>query len=275
MTAFILQPPALTLRKPLSFECAVLNYEHPLNKGLVAWWLFNEGAGTVAYDVANARSAVIGAAVTRVIGSAGQGYRFTDTANAVITLPASTSVYGLGAFTISVRSISTSTAAYSFIHGAWDTALTNVLIRATTDVYFYTYTGAQVGGVIDTLVANNLYDFHFVYDGAKMKAYKNGVLSATTFNQTGTIGSGTGKSTLSIGYDRGAYSSGINVYEYSVRSIALTAEQVMALYINPFGTPDNPRLLIEPRRTWFVPTAAAFKPYWAIRKNRVIGGGVM
>ena len=53
-------PPVDTTRKPLSCERVKVNWEHPLNQGLVAWWLFNEqNTKSPALSITDGRPALL------------------------------------------------------------------------------------------------------------------------------------------------------------------------------------------------------------------------
>ena len=62
--------PAITWRKPLSCERVKVNWEHPLNRELKAYWLLNEGQGNAIELVSGTQSLVSGA--TRVNTNMGQ-----------------------------------------------------------------------------------------------------------------------------------------------------------------------------------------------------------
>jgi hypothetical protein len=54
----------------------------------------------------------------------------------------------------------------------------------------------------------------------------------------------------------GSFFNGI-IYEISFYNRALTAPEISEMHAHPLWHPSNPRLIVEPRRTWFIPVAAA------------------
>lgn len=55
----VLSDTARTLKKPLSTQRVRINWAHPLNQGLVAWWLLNESSGSTAHDIARKHDGVL------------------------------------------------------------------------------------------------------------------------------------------------------------------------------------------------------------------------
>jgi hypothetical protein len=162
-------------------QAAVLN-PHP---GLIGWWSFNEGTGTIAGDSSGYgnNGTIYGA--TWVAGKYGDALNFNGTAYVAIN---SISLPFSQPYSISVW-VNPSTYASMFLFGR------------TNDVNWYVSFGA--GGTINDwatgpnldwnpnvpYVTGQWQNFVFIYNGTSKLIYRNGVLAAS-ITQTSTAGSG-------------------------------------------------------------------------------------
>lgn len=249
MTAFLLQPPALTLRKPLSFERATVNWEHPVNRGMVAWWLLNEWTGNVAYDVTgNGNNAV-----------------WTGTRNNLLYNPdgiyTSGGCYGTLTGTMSNSDITvackctSSTSHGSVFGGTGATPYKTFLfdVNETGSLYVYIGDGSSYNSVyVSSAGITTTPTFAAVTRSASATPliYINGIKQSTT-------GTATRTSTFTMELlPQGYQAFDQKLYYLQIWNRALSDAEILYIYSNPWGTPDNPRLLIYPRRTWFVPVVS-------------------
>jgi len=204
---------------------------HPLARGLFGCWLFNEGSGNKVFDLSgNGNTGSFSGDPTWI----GNAIDFDgDDEIAVAKNPMS----GLSQLSVValVRRNDNNTNGGGIIQ-AWNGG-TQILIRgrSSSNWQFYLDTSAGViGGDIIAYSANVWEHFAFTYDGAKMKAYKNAVKSATELSQTGAI------DTVS-GFRIGGGSAGASEY-YHKGKIAyvmgfnrpLSASEIALLYREPF-----------------------------------------
>ena len=109
-----------------------------------------------------------------------------------------------------------------------------VLIRddATGTISFFTFTGAQVGGVlIGGHNTNEWAHWVFMYDGATMSGYKNAQIGGTTYGQTGALQSG-GTATTRIGGGSGSSSERFfngNFSDIRIYNRALSIAEIVLL----------------------------------------------
>jgi hypothetical protein len=92
--------------------------------------------------------------------------------------------------------------------------------------------------------------YAFTYSGTTVRAYKNGA-----YAEQGTIDALVQNSN-SLRFALGDNNSRWTPLTFNYVMLydrALTAQEISQLYRAPYGTPNNPRLLVEPRRIYFVP----------------------
>ena len=93
-----------------------------------------------------------------------------------------------------------------------------------TSLQWYTYTGTQKGGtVFDVSDTVDFHDFVFTYDGTIMKAYRDGIVSPTTFAQSGNTLISSNSDSIAQGY--GAVCNGI-YDEFAILNRAVTQAEV-------------------------------------------------
>ena len=124
--------------------------------------------------------------LTYASGLVGQTGVFNGTASYV----------GLGTTTLiggkSVVSFSCLYKGTGTLYGSWTSPFITIIRQVSTNLQWYTYTlNGQVGG---TIVVNsdssNWHHLVLTYDGTTMRAYLDGVLSGTTYAQSGTVVTG-------------------------------------------------------------------------------------
>ncbi len=189
---------------------AVLDYSTNANNGQL-------GAGTLAY-----------APVWNSSGKVGGAYGLNG--SQYISVPDSASLNGMPQLTIEVW-------AYKGVKnlqlvGYWAASgAKHYILRENAGVMqFYTFTSAQVGGGMGVGGTTGWHHYVATYNGSIMKLYKDGVVSGTTYSQSGSIATGTG-SNLIIGaeYDMSSPQDGA-LDEVRIYRRSLTQEQITANY---------------------------------------------
>jgi hypothetical protein len=248
-----------------------LNPDHPLNQGLVAWWLMNEGAGGRLSEIVNyshgelingswARDKIIGS-TTSVLATVVHSDKYKSTTNIAIAIKASIISAGGGYWYGCEVSSSgwgiyggLSPRAYMRIGSGW------------SDINTSTY----------LLNAGQYYCIVQSYDGATHSSYVDTNIP-TTRNVTGAIVSNTqgmGIGAISI---NGSSASQINCEYMAIWSRGISQTDVNNLNLSPYGTPSNPRFLYQGSRSYFVPSSGvtpSFKPYWARNANQYLGARI-
>jgi len=210
-------------------EAAVLNI-HP---GVIGWWQFNEGTGTVASDNStNGHSGTINGA-TYVAGKYGDALSFSGTAyveidniNLPFSQPYSVSVW-----------VNPSTYADMFLFGRINDANWYVIFGSGGAINDWATGGGLDWNPSVPYVTGQWQHFVFVYNGTDKLVYRNGVLAAST-TQASEAGSG-----LFVGR-YGGYTSyefeGV-VDEVQIYNRTLSASEILTDFQ---GSPDlSPKLL--------------------------------
>jgi hypothetical protein len=184
-----------------------VNFSHPLNQGLVAWYLTNPltRGGKKWYDLTSRYHGTLPSGTsdfhtTERPGGWGDA-ELTGSSNRITT---SLRAFGRLSMTTATwfRADSLSGDAGVGI-GEWNTSAGQrtwlLRIRDSGVMQFFTFAGTtQIGGNIGyTYTAGTWVHIIAVYDGAQMRAYVNGELTATQYSQSGTLGEGAAN--LSIG----------------------------------------------------------------------------
>jgi hypothetical protein len=211
---------------------------------LIGLWTFDEGAGTTAFDLSGKghdgtlmngptwTTGYFGGALNlNASGAAGTGTQYVDCgSHADFNL---TSQVTLSAWVYPSRAADTTHECY-ITKGDTSYALKETNTNGNVEFFIYnsgTWTSAQVTG---RTASNNNTWYHLAgtYDGANIKIYLNGVLTATTA-YTGPIG--TNAANVNIGRD--ADGGGRRYYRGRIDDVriynrALTAEEVQALLVS-------------------------------------------
>ena len=206
--------------------------------------------GLVLYlDAANTRSYVSGSTTWNDISRSGNNgtltngptYNSSNSGNIVldgvddyISIPTTGILSGKNSFTISLWTYPSSFTGLQPLFVNYYVGNLELNTRFSgTNLQFFTYssTNVQAGGTTQTYsTLNQWVNIVFTYDGSTMKTYVNGIVSPTTFSQTGTL------NTSTLPYLIGRYSSPTE-YRYSGRFAqtlvylkSLTASEVLQNY---------------------------------------------
>jgi hypothetical protein len=269
------------LGKPRYEHRPRLNPSHLLYPGLAGLWLFNEGVGLVAGEcVSNHNATCAGSAKLSGIGKYGS----------CLSLDGASGGYCGTSWTTGI--------AVNFSFSVWINSTTNVSYGAVMGDY-QNSTGADgwtlrfdsVGGALnfahggdagfENLSFGSLYNqswYHVigVVTATSITFYVNGVKGTVNCAKAFKPGARAFRIGASAVDGASAWNGLIDLPMISNR--LFTDSDALVLFKYPFGAPDNPRFIVEPRRTYFVPVGGAppsFKPYWIPRKTRPIGLGVM
>jgi hypothetical protein len=268
--------PEYTQRKPSFNDMGAmrLNPDHRLNQGLVAWWLMNERAGGSLYDVSKKHLGTIVQVGNEITWLPDGELSFINTAGYVSNLSIADSDV-TGAITLlcsaylSIGSTSHSFAAKCASNGATNNPFD---FRTNSDaalkVNFVRANSTEVKGWASVstipLLSYNIIGITLPSGvvGDTPSIYINGMDAGAS----SMFGSGTGVATGSnqpvwVGKraDGGAILYG-KMRWFAIYKRALPQHEVTMWSASPYGTPSSPRFLVEPRRTWFVPSGAAPPP---------------
>ncbi len=218
-----------------------------LEDGLVGHWTFDgkDMISNVA-DVSgqgNHGSLVGQTSTTTAIGKIGQALDFDGSDDDVQLL--SNPLDGVSAFSISgwVNPDSTSSGTFSLVSRWAGGGDNQILIRGGDGgVQFYTFNASavQVGGNISTYSINTWQHFVATYDGSTMRMYKDGVVSATTYSQTGNMANTSGGPRIGGGSGSGSeyYMNG-QIDDVRIYNRALSASEITQLYNQTKGNVVN------------------------------------
>jgi hypothetical protein len=201
----------------------------------VGFYPLNEGAGNVAYDLSESGVDGVFAGTplpSPIVDRFGKSIYFNNTTAQCIDISPDP-LNSLTAFSVTgwVNPLTTDIGLVQ----SWQAGADQILIRdnGSTGLQFYTYTSGQVGGNILTYTLNEWQHVVFTYDGTTMRAYRNGVVSATTYAQTGAMNSVArlriGGGTVSENPTNG------NIGDVRIYNRAISAEEIADLYYNPNG----------------------------------------
>ena len=248
-------PPAITTRKPLSCERMKVNWEHPLNKNLVAGWLINEGSGGIVRSVVPNRNAedTMGTGQAWVADIGGPGVSFSGdatyvqmAANIGVLVPSTVvSSFRLTNMAASNQIVATDgrTNRYAGVGfnvsnaGKLGSTWGDDVGSGSTNRQTILGNGASVT-VNKPCIAICVWD---AYNAARL--YADGMSVPGTLSGTGTTPA-PGTYAGTIGYRKLTPVICIGViYWIMIYSRALSIGECFQVMSNPFGTPDNPRLI--------------------------------
>jgi hypothetical protein len=246
-----------------------LNPDNVLNWGLVAWWLMNEGAGKSLYSIVSpvvtypsAYFPPFGGNTLNLTATSSHFVRFSD-ADWMTPIKASPGMTVVVRFRWNVlaasRCIIGKTAVDQF-----DWQLRSTSTSSRVGMYMGSTAAGNYSSCEAGLEADVFYTIACVYDGtkaagSKMQFFKNGVKLALVAAESSapTTTPNTAKQ-IYFGYDGyGIAYSNISYETASLYSRALSDKEASLATIFPYGTPSDPRFLVMPQRTWFVPSAGA------------------
>jgi len=244
---------------------AMLGRSHPLARGLVGCWLFNEGAGVKAYDLSGNgnKGTLTGFDGTPTSGWNAAAVAF-DGSNDKIIAPINP-LYGAGTFTIRVKVKINVMANFKNIVGnrsfaggvlggisIMDCATTDYGLNANSVIIILGDMDPDAhnhvwGSPTNSVVAGILYDLVFVREpGVAPKIYINGEEKPTTYWNASPLNYGlTWPATdygMGFGESANSYSTGFlngsidSIYMY--RDRALSALEVAQLYASPYAMFD-------------------------------------
>lgn len=202
-------------------------------------WHFGDGLDLSLSDSKNTYNGINHNA-TATSGKINGGANIVQSASNYIALP-SDPLHNLDAFTVEGWIYLNNTSGSNGFVQHWATGAEFLARTSGTNVQFYTYTGAQVGGNISTISAGTWTHFSFTYDGSKMLAYKDSAVSATTYNQSGSLNASAtndlrfGGSSAISGSE---YNLGGKLDEVRISSAARSADWIKFDYFNQSST-DN------------------------------------
>lgn len=212
--------------------------------GLVSYWKLDEDPAvhnTVIEDSFGSNNGVLttndGATNKSAEGQVGKAISFDKTDDFIDLSPLN--LAGYTELTVSVWMlcpVDTGGAAGSAVGllQGWAAGTSDRLILtrgSVGDIQFFTFTtSGPVGGSISSYAAETWEHYAFIYDGAKMIAYRNGVKSATEFSQTGALQDSQDPS-LGIGGGGGSENWHLgNIDDVLLYNRALSESEVQEIY---------------------------------------------
>jgi len=249
LTLFPIKKP--WVRKPTAANSKI-DHKHPLARGMIGGWLFNEGAGGIVRDLIHSNDAGLegGTTWSRVNGELGA---LCDANGSVVVVPSTPTLNPTGDITLFARFkpiAAIGDGGDGTLHGIIlnHEAQYNLVVNTNGNLIFNGFDAADInvdvgdwGTDFVTVVAT--------LKGTTSEVYLNGVSWAT--GTTNRSGSSNGKTKFWNGdgdeaetYDRALDGEGSCVYIYNR---AFSAEEVVALDANylsvlwvPLGTADTP-----------------------------------
>ncbi len=223
---------------------ARLNWAHPLNKGLAGFWLMNEGGGDKLQDLSMNKN--VGTLVDMANpptaasgwnpGRKGVGLNF-DGVNDYVDAGNSSSLTPLSEVSISVwlKDVGVTGTQKNIINNQYSSVtFKGILMYVSTanKMNFRIGNGTITSvGITNNNVTSNWEHYVGTYNGTTIKIYRNGVIQTTTGSLTGNIEySGT---TFIIG-STGSNTANGSIDEVRIWSRALSAQEIMQLYIDPY-----------------------------------------
>ncbi|MCH7559683.1 MAG: LamG domain-containing protein [Planctomycetes bacterium] len=222
-----------------------LNKSHPLARGLVGYWLFNEGSGSTVFDLSgNNQTGTLQADAHFDVGGFGSLIDFDGTGDFVSVV--TNKDIGNGSYTVIAR-VQTGadvTSQTRVILGKRNTANTYPLLfgidnytTGKTQVGLHRWDGAASEKALSGIdaVANTDYWVAGTWDGTNLKLYVDGILKGTT--DASALGDSSNADDYSIGAREKSgselYWDGKIYYVY-LYNRALTASEIALLYREPF-----------------------------------------
>ena len=211
-----------------------LNRSHPLARGLVGCWIFNENGGNVVFDLCNKNNGAFVNSPVWAAGRFGSAIDFDSTSNQYIELGDDISILEPQRISVVawIKAESNTT-----IHGITCATGNNygyMLTLYTGKARFYIYDGGWKIAESSNLNNGQLYHLVGIFDGSIVQLYVNGILQTTTANATqidyiGTIGHHIGQYHTYVAYDFNGIIDNTSIYNR-----ALSAAEIQQLYREPF-----------------------------------------
>jgi hypothetical protein len=226
---------------------AAVNWGDPISAGLVGRWVCAEGGGNTLYDIAGTHNVTLTGGPTWRSGKFGRAVDVGNATTKYLQMTGNNPLDNAPAFTVLGWLYCRGAAQSNSFLCHWDQAVNQVLIRANTqDFGFFTFTTGQVGGFSGMLIDFDAWaQYAFVYDGANMITYKNGLLAGTPQAQTGSIQNSSGtplrlsgaESVNASEYAHSGYTDNVSLYRRALRQ-----SEIMRLFTDPFADIVPPRM---------------------------------
>jgi len=224
--------------KPIRGE--QLTKEHPLTRGLVGCWLFNEGAGNKVFDLSgNGNTGTLEAGTNWIVGESGYALNFVGGNNSDYVSTNSGAAAGdvldqTSNFTIlaKFRAVDVSVNYDAIVGKRAEGADYQYELRQNASKLNVLTTGGSVSADT-TLVNNTWYTGGFTHDGANVRLYLNGLLDSTPSAKTIThknvdVSIGMAGETYDLHYWDG------DIEWVMIYNRALSASEIALLYREPF-----------------------------------------
>ena len=237
---------------------ATVDWAHPLSRGLLMWWLLNEGAGQKANDSARRYLGTLTSNPTWTQGRFGPALKFDGSTNYVINSSIVTG--GLATCSMSVWFKTTTSQNNTYIFALPDDSTGSNrldITLTTTQIQAHCDTTVEVIPAFTVTYTDNVWrHVALVYDGAAAKLYVNG-LQKDSQAITGAILNTAAATECNLGRfgSFGGFFTG-SADDARIWNRALTAAEVLTLYSTPFVN------LVAPKRRIIsaVVSAAAMLP---------------
>ena len=215
-----------------------IDWSNPLSKGLVGYWLMNEGTGNIVQDLSgNGNDGTFGvgaASPSWIAGNHGSAINFDGGDTCEITEKSNVLAI-TNALTIIANVKFNNTSAYDSVINRYDAGggygiyySSQPRLRFVVRDGGSNYDECLISG---QPVTGEWMQIAGVFDGANSYIYKNAILGDT---QVGTALSNTSTDTLSIG--TGFYGdSFVDIDHVMIWNRALSAREIQDLHSNPFG----------------------------------------
>jgi len=228
-----------------------LDRAHPLNRGLVAYWPFWEGGGSVVRDIAG--QSMVGTLTNGPVwtgGQFGQALSFDGSDDFVNVGNTSSSLYS-GDFTLSVRVRLNANGNYPTIidkRSAVSAGVNFAFNSNTRKLFLRLSTTDLIGTAVIPL--STWTHVSAIRSGSTVKFYINGVQDGSDFTGNGGDFSNTNSMTFGGNLINGLYLTGL-IDDVRVYNRALSAAEVAELYADPFCMFES-----ASKARWFVPSVA-------------------
>jgi hypothetical protein len=199
------------------------------DKGLVAYWSFNEGEGDIAFDETNNGNDAVLYGPTWVEGKRGFALRF-DGVDDTVAIPHSASLMPTDAITLAawVKIEGPAQEHYGIIGKSGYSSGYRLLIHGTNKKVLFQLTGEKGYSVwSSTAIPDD--QWHFIvatYDGSKMKLYIDGIKDPSEKERLGPLDVNT--NSVLIGKPQYAFNGLID--EVRIYSRALSEEEIKGLF---------------------------------------------
>ena len=243
------------------------NYAHPQMKGLIGWWLFNEGSGGQAYDSSlNRNTGELKNMAFPPIATSGwgagrngeKGLKFDGTNDYVDVGDSSILRFTSGNFSLSAWTYVKSTSQQMFLFhgkggvawGSWFLSIGGNETEPQPGKYAFGFgtasgpTNRNVYSIGSATTGSWVY-LTAVYDGSNLYLYKNGVLDNSAAG-TGNPWNNT-VNTIIGGDPAGTPRDILNgsIDDVRIYNRALSAEEIKQLYEDPYGMFNGSKLVLS------------------------------